>query len=358
MRHVDVETATSPNDRLLEVIRLREEADLIAEAMIAPHRVFEAVSLQIPTLQPAELGFLRSVAYLYVLYYEVGDVAIPYLLGLWDAFGLDSDCHIREHREQVRSLRTFLQHNLDPWSSTDRQTRETCQHWFAIHCQTVVPSSEDHWFACLHGVLAEAGSFLRATNDCLRAIEADEGRDGILDRWRFQISRHHPPEEFDRIIEESAADLGRTYIDAVRLRKRYYGQWMEKLSFLSPDYDFEVEARRLIEYALLVDLGAGVPITGKDIIAEFGLAPGRKVGSMLERARRLFEDSPTDREGLLAALRSELESQDAPGEKPQRQGEQVTTLSDSEAADAPVREEVLESRTQSLQTPSTVAGTN
>jgi hypothetical protein len=334
-----VGTAPSPSDRLLEVIRLREEVDLVAETMMSPNRVFDPVSLRIPRLEPAELGFLRSVAYLYVLYYEVGDVAVPYLLGLWDAFGLDGDRQMREHRELVRSLRTFLQHNLDPTSSTDRRTRETCQGWFTKHCHTPVPSSEDHWSACLHSILAEGACFLSVMNECLRAIEADEGRDNILDQWRFHISRHHPPEEFDRIIEEAAADLGRSYIDAVRLRRRYYGQWTESLSYLSPDYDFRVEARRLVEHAMLVDISAGMPITGQDIIAEFGLTPGPKVGSLLARARLLFEESPTDRSGLLAALRSESESSASPEEKSSVDAEQVDAPpGDGEVVDAPAKE--------------------
>jgi hypothetical protein len=300
----------------------------MAEAMMAPHRVFDAVSLQIPRMKPAELGFIRSVAYLFVLYYEVGNIGVPYLIGLWDAFGLDTDRQVRGHREHVRLLRTFLQHNLSPRSSADRQTRESCQRWFAENCNTFLPSSENHWSACLHGLLAEAAIFLQCLSECLRAIEVDEGRAGILDRWLFSINRNHPPEAFDRIIEQAASDLGRRYIDAPRLRKRYYDRWVEKLSFLSPDYDFEVEARRLIEYALLVDIGAGLPITGQDIIAEFGIEPGPAVGSILERARRIFEESPVDRNGLLAALRKNEQVDGLPTGQPEDYSERQVSQSD------------------------------
>lgn len=296
----------SPGEQLLRIIQLREEVDLVAEAMMSPHRVFTVVSLTIPRIEPAELGMIRTVAYLYVLYYEAGDIAVPYLLGLWDAFGLDSDREIRSHRQSVGRLRTLFQHNLSPSSSTDRVTREFCQLWFSKNCNTPVPGDEIHWLGCLNGILGEAHEFLRTMKDCLRAIETDEGREGILDRWRFQISRHHPPEEFDRIVRESASDLGRAFVDVVRLRNRYYDQWMEKLSFLTADYDFELEARRLVENALLLDIAAGMPLTGKDIIEELGFAPGPKVGSALTLARRLFDEAPRDRDALLAALKSEL----------------------------------------------------
>jgi hypothetical protein len=343
-----MEATPSPNDRLLEVIRLREEVDLLAEAMVAPHRVFRPVSLQTPPrLEPAELGFIRSVAYLYVLYYEVGDVAIPYLLELWDAFSLDNDHQIRDHYQIVRSLRTLLQHSLDPTSSTDRQTRERCQRWFARQCRTFVPSTEDHWSACLHGILTEAASFLRTMITCLRAIEGDEGRDGILERWRIEISRHHPPEEFDRIIEEAAHDLGRPHIDAVRIRKRYYDQWTDKLSYLSLGYSFQIEARRLVEYALLVDLAAGIPVTGEDIMTEFGLAPGPEVGALLTRAKAVFEESPRDRADLLATLKAELESENQLVDQPPKKDKQMNSSSDGEPTSAHVGEGINKATEQS-----------
>ena len=77
-----------PGNALLRVIQLREELDRIAEGLVAP-QFFDPVSLPIPRLEPAELGFIRSVAYMFILYYEAGEVAVPYLLTLWDGFGLD-----------------------------------------------------------------------------------------------------------------------------------------------------------------------------------------------------------------------------------------------------------------------------
>lgn len=298
--------ASSPADTLLRVIQLREELDRLAEAMIPPHRVFGDVSLPLPTLRPAELGFIRCVAYTFVLYYEAGEVAVPYLVGLWDAFALDGSGRIREHRPRVGRLRTYLQHNLSPASSTDQATRTTCEAWFGENCGTPVPSSEEEWSAGLNALLAEARTFLTTLLECLRAVERDEGRDGILDGWLFRISRYHPPEAFDEVIAEAATDLGRTHLDVVRFRKRFYDQWMDRLSYLTGGYDFRNEARRLVETALLVDAAAGMPITGTDVINELGIAPGPEVGAALTLARQVFDAQPTDRETLLARLQEKL----------------------------------------------------
>jgi hypothetical protein len=181
---------------------------------------------------------------------------------------------------------------------------------------------------------------------CLRAIESDEGRDGILDRWRIEISHRHPPEEFDRIIEEAAHDLGRPHIDAVRVRKRYYDQWMDRLSYLSLGYDFEAEARRLVEYALIIDLAAGIPVTGQDIMTEFGLAPGPTVGTLLTRAKVIFEESPRDRASLLAALKAELEPEDQDMDQPP-EDTQVNPSPGVETANAQTGNETDEAAEQS-----------
>ena len=81
--------ASSPGNALLRVIQIREELDRVAGTLIPPHRVFAEVSLPIPRIGSAELGFIRCVAYLFVLYYEAGDVGVPYLVNLFDAYGLD-----------------------------------------------------------------------------------------------------------------------------------------------------------------------------------------------------------------------------------------------------------------------------
>src|SRR5256885_1435386 len=76
------------------------------------------------------------------------------------------------------------------------------------------------------------------------------------------------------VIAQAAGDMGRSHLDVVRFRRRYYDRWMERLAFLTGDYDFALEARRLVESALVLDAASGMPITGTDIINDLGIAPG------------------------------------------------------------------------------------
>jgi hypothetical protein len=67
-------------------------------------------------------------------------------------------------------------------------------------------------------------------------------------------------------------------------------------------YDFEREARKLIEDALLKDPTSVLPITGSDILAEFGLSPGPLIGSLLAEGKRIYQLEPCSRKILLEKL--------------------------------------------------------
>jgi hypothetical protein len=102
---------------------------------------------------------------------------------------------------------------------------------------------------------------------------------------------------------EVGADIGRTNVDAVRLRNRFYDKWAQELDLLEAEYEFSHEARKLIEHALLDVMTPVLPITGKDIMDEFEIPPGPRVGKLLAEARRIQDTNPTTASGLLEQLR-------------------------------------------------------
>ena len=76
--------------------------------------------------------------------------------------------------------------------------------------------------------------------------------------------------------------MGHEHIDPERLVRRNYEKWTQSLRAFSSEYDFETEARKLIENAILADIANLMPVTGQDIIREFGVEPGKIVGQLLE----------------------------------------------------------------------------
>ncbi len=296
-----------PESLMYEILRLVEEIHQVGLRLSNEEAgVFGALSLHIPVLTPAELGFVRTVSWLYVLYFEVGKVNVEFLSEKLSVFGHDADGTTVVHRGTVQQLRTYSQHNLDPSERQNRQIQEYCERWFESKCGTPIPKEDGQWHICLTELLEEALRFLKALGQCIRSIERDDSRGQILHDWEFRRKRYHAPHEFDELISKVATDMGRDKLDPVTLRKRFYNKWVKELELLQGDYDFEVEARKMIEHVLLVETIPVLPITGKDIMHEFGIPPGPKIGDLLKLARSLNESDPTSRETLIERLRENL----------------------------------------------------
>ena len=295
----------SPEQLMYRIVGKAEETNTRVIALLADGvGLFDVVSQRMPKFVPAELGFLRLVSWLYVLYWEAGKTSLPYLIKRFDAYSVDEDGTLRGHPLNVQKLRTYTQHNLSIEESHDKKTIGDCHDWFSAKCGTAVPDSEDEWDRCLVALLQEALEFLESLLNVLRLMEKDESKDLICNDWRFRRSRYHPPHQFEALVAAIATDMGHEYIDPERLVRRNYEKWAQSLRAFSSDYDFESEARKLIENAILTDLSSLMPITGKDIIQEFGVEPGKLVGRLLGEARESYQQTPCTRIELLDRLRS------------------------------------------------------
>ena len=294
---------STPEELLLGILRRIEEINRVAPGLTGTDRAgFAPISLDIPKQDPPELGFILTVSWLFVLYYEAGRVEAAFLSKRLTVYEIDLGPDIADHPQLVRAMRTYLQHNLDSSKASDRATKSKCEAWLDRQCGTPVPGGPEHWAGCLRGLLCQALEFVGALLQVVRRIEQDESREEICREWVFRIERYHPPHQFEVLISEVAADMGRDNIDPVQLRTRFYNRWTGELSLLGPGYDFEVEARKLIEYALLTLATPVLPITGKDIIEVLGVAPGPEIGRLLDRAHGIYRDSPCSRETLLERL--------------------------------------------------------
>jgi hypothetical protein len=300
--------AQDPKSLMYEVLDLKDEINLVASKIEGVDHVFDDMSLRMPNLAPPELGFLRTVSWLYVLYYETGKINIDFIKKLLPTYELDSETNIKNHLCSVQRLRTFLQHNLNLSKVHDYSIQEYCETWFKRNCGTPVPRDENHWNLCLNSILKETLTFLKAIRNCIRKIEIDESVIQIVDQWNFVRKRYHPPYEFDELIAIVSTDMGRDSLDIVRVRKQYYDKWVKELQLYQGDYDFHFEARRLIEHTLLNDMTRVLPITGKDIIDELRIPPGPRVGTLLEEARKINDENfPCSKQLLIEKLKAKTE---------------------------------------------------
>jgi len=283
------------------VVYLREKIDKVAMPLIGGKTFFYPMSVNIPTSESAECNFIRGVSFLYVMYVESGNNNIRYLLNKYEIYKLDAE-KARKHLDIIQKMRTYLQHNLDMTCQRDSITKDDAYKWFSVTCGYVLPFRDDHWNKCLKTILEEANAFMENILYCIEQIRRDESCESICKEWIFRIDRYHHPSEFDDLVAKVAADMGREKLDVLKFRKKHYESWVKKLSELQPDYDFEYEGRKVIEYTLLTENIITLPITGRDIMDEYQLQPGPKIGELLEEASRIYKDNRCNKQELLDKL--------------------------------------------------------
>ena len=289
---------------MYEVLRLIEQANQLAISLPLPGlAVFDDVSLEKPRLKPPELGCIRLVSWLFVQHFEAGRIGVRFLEGKLVAYDQDPDGTVKTHRQNVQRLRTFFQHNLDSRKPHDQGIHEFCRAWFKEKCGTAVPATDEHWAACLSEMIKESAQTLEILVGTLRMIESDEFCEQICQEWWRRVSRTVAPYQFDELIAVAAADMGRPELDPPSFRKGKFDAWTKHLALLSEDADVHLEARKLVESAMLTLIPEVLPITGKDIIRELQIEPGPLVGRLLGEAKNLHGIERLSREQLLDRLR-------------------------------------------------------
>ncbi|RSZ58072.1 hypothetical protein HF313_23070 [Massilia atriviolacea] len=295
MDHLKVDGA------MYEVLKLRDTINRISSGFSDIGPIFGLVSLQLPRLEPSELGFIRVVSWLYVHYFEVGKLGGDFLGAHAEAASMNISL-LRDHRDRIQQLRTYCQHNLNFTDSHSNSIQNACESWFKEKCGTHLPIDEHHWSTLLQLIILEALNYFRTLEKIIRFIETNEAFEQILEQWQLRIKRYFPPHKFDKIIEEVAADWGRDNFDATKFRKRHYDKWRGAFDYQTEEADLEREGRKLVETAMLADQMGILPIDGRDVMSQLNIAPGSAVQELLKIACDLNNAKPYSREALLAEL--------------------------------------------------------
>ena len=287
----------------LRVISLREEIQRRCSSVSGVRRPFGELSLRTPKPYPRELAFYQAITWLYAFYIEAGPVTFRFLMERLSIYGLADEGVLPAHYADVRQLRTFLQHNLDLDSVRDAEVQRACERWFLSSCGSSVPDRESEWSACLTNILNASETFLCLLIECVRGIEKDDAVDAIVEQWKARLSRYHPKHEFERVVRIVTHNIGQDSLDPEIIATRYYDRWVDALKSRDEPYIFDKEAAKLIEHTLLSDLDPPIPITGDDIIREFGIPHGPEVGRLLRRAQAIYYSQPTGGGELIALIK-------------------------------------------------------
>lgn len=294
---------STPKDQLVEFVRLRERTDDLSRALLASATpVFGTVSVTTPNVDAApELAFIRTASWLYSHYNEAGRVGVKFLM---DRPAVKAVSEIDAHKQLVHALRTWSQHNINPaLGNHDRRILKTCSDWFEEECAVLLPNSDQDWRQALHSLLSGACTFVNHLTKLVEDIRIDDARSEICQQWEDRISRDWPAHRFHEVISTVASDMGRATVDPVALFKRSESE-IRRVLQITNESDREFAIRQCVERVLLIEVSELLPITGRDIIDIFGVAPGKKVGELLKQARKIYEGTQCTRNELLDLLAS------------------------------------------------------
>ncbi len=292
-------------NQLLDFVKkINEEAVLLDEKLVVFEEIFNCVIND----SNYELGYKDTIAVLYKLYRECGRVSVNYLISKMNVYECN-ETYVKNHILLIDKMRTFFYHNLILSSKHDKEIITICEKWFETNCNSKKPVEENEWGSCLNQLQLDSIECLNNIYTCVIAINRDyDFKDDIIEEWILKKNLDFPKHKCIPLVEEIAKSLGRD-IDYVLIVDKNYSKWMKELKYSSTlNIDnFIDNLKKVIEYTVLEETGNIMPITGKDIILEFGIKPGRLVGSLMEKAKDIYNNNKSiNKEELLKSLSEEL----------------------------------------------------
>jgi hypothetical protein len=232
-----------------------------------------------------ELIFIFVVSSLYKLYREAGGDDLKFLNSKIAATGSG----VTEHYALVCDLRTFDQHDLRTGSPETMRRRNRCRLWFE---QTVELKENDRpvgapaWNKCVESLISQAINYISTLREFVKSLNGGMG-EYVKKEWALIRTRSIPHGDFDKLVYETAGDLGMSR-DVVSFRKQHYERIVVELRAQR----FDVEVVNFIRKAItsrLVEEFPGVILVPDDLKA-LGVKPGRELGAALKEAQRIWVD--------------------------------------------------------------------
>lgn len=256
-----------------------------------------------------EASFLRLVTWSYGLLYEAGAVTVPYLIALPP--GGSEASRILDYRSMVRSLRTWISHNLG-FTVHDVETSRRAMDWMRRACGTDWPNLDEEWEACFAQLCSLVNKIIQHCRRALNfALQSVDDREDILEDLRRRINRRWPASQFDEIISDACDRIGER-VDARKFREGRLSKWREYLESLQDDDDIVYLITRRIEWDLIEHFRNTPPIDSGEVMELLDIAPGPDLGKALKLAGSIYESTRYGKKELLLELKKSWFMEDYP----------------------------------------------
>ena len=267
-------------------------------------KAISEITIRPPAGESDEASFVRLVNWSYVLLFEAGRVAIPYLLKMPSALP-GTESQLQEARGLVHSLRTWSSHNIGFETESDKDVHQQVYGWFMGQGYVGSPDNSEAWQVCFEGLCTEVGTLVNHCRGAItRALSVAEEKDDFIADLRHRVDRNWPSHKFDELVSDACSRLALN-LDVRKFCQPRLTKWREFLETVPLDDVPEERITGMIEQDVLNHISNVLPINGSDIMIALNLDPGPEVGEALHRARRLHSSGIRDPERLLECLRKE-----------------------------------------------------
>ena len=294
--------ATTPTTKLEQQLndRLREIQTLTTSLLGQPF-FQQSVETGSVRSQSAEVGFLRRVSWAYQVFFETGKANFSCVERHFEAQRLEFS-QLKQMMDDVRCLRTYLQHSLAYDSERDQDTLERVASWFNESVGRRYPREED-FETCSNRLISDMLDALAILERFLNRLNDDEYRATVLRQWRKQLERTLPKHEIDTLIGSVLEDLGRNDLEATIVSNKLLKPIRDYLELLADGVNQEEALREFVERKVIIDFPEALPVSGKDLIAE-GYKPGPEIGRLIKALTTRHKETGESKTELIAYART------------------------------------------------------
>lgn len=261
----------------------------------------DEIHVRPPAGEDDEASFMRLVNWTYVLLFEAGRVAIPYLMKLQGSTAIPLGT-IKEARTIVHDLRTLISHNIGFSSGREAAISRRISQWFLSLCNSTEPRDAHAWRRCFNGLCREVGKIVKHCQSTLELIVGDEDDMDAIDDLKRRVDRSWSTDRLDALVRDVCVRLS-LRIDVPKFRSSRLSEWKNFLDTVPEEDDPERAVIRIIERDLLNHVSDILPIDGRDVMSALDLEPGPEIGRALQHARELFRAGIRYRSQLLEGLK-------------------------------------------------------
>lgn len=230
-----------------------------------------------------EGAYYNNIDYFYGLFYERCDMYKNIIMQKIQFYNLDYNT-VKKSMNLLHDLRTYKSHTLDKNKNHDKLIIENVEKWYFQILGKKRISLEDIELCSIELnkiICIIINSFIK----CIEHINSDQKRNKIIEEI-IQAKNGYYPDYYIETLFKQVTDKLEPPMDAYILTKKYAKSIRDKMKIYQPIRKEKAEEEiKLIMEEIIFSNKLGIcPLSAEDIMKEFQLEPGKKLGKLKKMA--------------------------------------------------------------------------